>query len=315
MRCWRKTVFSRATRANSLMGRSRAQREERLFFLFIAPWIAGFLLFQAGPMLVALGVSFTDWLLVSSPEWRGLDHYERLLNDRLFWTALRNTLYYAALSVPLGVGLAFGLALLLNRPWAGMGVFRTVFFMPALVSGVSVALVWGWLFNPRLGAVNIVLGAIGLPQPGWLSDPRWSMPTLILLSTWGVGGMMLIYIAALRNIPRELYDAALLDGAGRWAATRHVTLPMVSSVTFFLLVIATIGSLQLFTPSFILTDGGPKDSTLTLPLYIYQNAFKWQAYGYSAALTVMLVTLTLALTAIHLLLARKWVYYAGWGGR
>jgi multiple sugar transport system permease protein len=291
------------------------RREQRRFYLFILPWLVGFVAFQAGPMLLALGVSFTDWLLVSTPEWQGLKHYRRLAQDDIFWTALKNSLYFAGVTVPVGIALAFGLALLLNREWTGMGIFRTIFFMPALVSGVALALVWGWLFNPRLGAVNALLRAFDLPAPNWLGDPGWAMPAIMLLSIFGIGGTMLIYLAGLQNIPRELYDAAKLDGAGWWSVTRHVTLPMISSVTFFLFVVGTIQALQLFTPTYVLTGGGPRNSTLTLPLYIYQNAFDYQRYGYASALTVVLLLLTLILTLLQLLFARRWVYYAGWGGR
>jgi multiple sugar transport system permease protein len=270
-------------------------------------------------MLAAVGLSLTDWQLVAAPEWRGPGHYRALFEDELFRTSLKNTAYYALGSVPLGVGLAFGLALLLNRPWPGMGLFRTVFFMPALVSGVAVVMAWGWLFNPRLGAVNSLLGGLGLPQPGWLAEPRWAMPTVILLSLWSVGGTMLVFIAGLQTIPRDLYDAARIDGANRLVLVRHITLPMISPVTFFLLVVGTIASLQLFTPTYILTDtrGGTRNSTLTLPLYIYQNAFQYREYGYAAALTVVLIAITFALTVAQVGLARRWVYYAGttgWGG-
>jgi multiple sugar transport system permease protein len=293
----------------------RARREARRFYLFVAPWLIGFVLFQAGPIAVAVGLSLTDWLFNASPEWRGLAHYRELAGDRLFWRALLNTVYYTALSVPLGIAAAFGLALLMNQRWTGMGIFRTIFFTPALVSGVALAIVWGWLFNPRLGAVNSLLGLLGLPQPGWLTDPGWAMPTIIILSLWGIGGTIYIFIAGLRNIPPELYDAARLDGAGRLAATRQVTMPMVSSITFFLLIISGINAMQLFTPTYILTEGGPENSTLTLPLYIYQNAFRYQEFGYAAALTVVLIALTLLLTIVQLVLARRWVYYAGWDGR
>lgn len=292
-----------------------ARRDERRFFLFILPWLVGFVLFQAGPMLFAIGVSFTDWLLVGTPEWRGLAHYRTMRADPAFHDALRNTLYYSAASVPLGISLAFLLALLLNRRWAGMSIFRTIFFVPSLVSGVAIVLVWGWLFNPRYGAVNSLLGMLGLPQPGWLGDPRWAMPTVILLSLWSIGGLVVIFLAGLQNVPAELYDAARIDGAGRWATLRSITLPMVSPVTFFLLVIGTIGSLQVFAPVFVLTEGGPRNSTLTLPLYIYQNAFTWQKYGYAAALTVVLIAIALTLTLIQLGLARRWVFYTGWSGR
>jgi multiple sugar transport system permease protein len=283
--------------------------------LFTLPWTVGLVCLHAGPMLLALGLSFTDWVFASSPSWRGADHYRTLASDRLFWISLRNSAYYAGVTVPGGVALAFVLALILNRPWPGMGVFRTVYFMPALVSGVSIAMVWGWLFNPRFGAVNAVLRELGLPAPGWFGDPRWAMPALIALGLWSIGGTMLIYLAGLQSIPRELYDAARLDGAGRWAATRHVTLPMISSVTFFLLVVGTITSLQLFTPAYVLTGGGPENATLTLPLYIYQNAFSFQKFGYGASLTVVLIVVTLTLTALQIGLARRWVFYTGWGGR
>ncbi len=295
--------------------RTRRQRERRRLILFALPWVLGVTFLHAGPMLMAAGLSMTDWVFTSSPTWRGADHYRTLMTDDLFWTSLRNSAYYAAITVPVGVALAFGLALVLSRPWRGMGLFRTIFFMPALVSGVSIAMVWGWLFNPRFGAINTALREFGLPAPGWFGDPRWAMPALIVLGLWGIGGTMLIYIAGLQNIPRELYDAARLDGAGRWAATKHVTLPMISSVTFFLLVVGTIGSLQLFTPAYVLTDGGPRNATLTLPLYIYKNAFTFQKFGYGAALTVVLILVTMILTLIQLALAKRWVFYAGLGAR
>lgn len=308
-----------ATPANSVVAKrrptTRRQRERRRLLLFTLPWLVGFVVLHAGPMAMAFGLSFTDWVFTSSPNWRGAAHYRTLVGDDLFWTALRNSAYYSAVTVPVGILIAFALALLLNRPWAGMGVFRTIFFMPALVSGVSIAMVWGWLFNPRLGAVNGVLNFVGIDGPGWLGDPRWAMPVLITLGLWSVGGTMLIYLAGLRSIPRELYDAARLDGAGPWAVTRHVTLPMISSITFFLLVVGMIGALQLFTPAYVLTNGGPENATLTLPLYIYQNAFTFQKFGYGATLTVVLIVLTMAVTSVQLLLARRWVFYAGWGGR
>jgi multiple sugar transport system permease protein len=289
-------------------------RDERRFYLFILPWLVGLVLLQLGPILAALALSLTDWVLVDAPEWRGLAHYRTLVDDPLLRTSLRNTLYYSLVSVPLGVALAFGLALLLNRRWAGMGLFRTIFFLPAMLSGVAIALVWGWLFNTRFGAMNGLLRVMHLPQPGWLTEPRWAMPTLILLSLWSVGGWMLIYLAGLQSIPRELYDAARLDGAGTLALTRHVTLPMISPVTYFLLVVGTIASLQLFTPAYVLTQGRPENSTLTLPLYIYQNAFEYQELGYAAALSVVLIALTLLLTAVQVLVARRWVFYSGAGG-
>lgn len=307
--------------ARSGMGTQRrpvsafARRERRRFYLFVAPWLIGLVLFQAGPMLAAVGLSLTDWRLVDTPVFRGLAHFRTLASDPLFRIAFRNTLYYSIVSVPLGMGCAFILALLLNRRWAGMGFFRTVFFMPALISGVAITLVWGWLFNPRFGAVNLLLRALHLPTPRWLADPQWAMPTLILLSLWSVGGWMLIYLAGLRGIPRELYDAARIDGARGVALTRYITLPLISPVTYFLLVVGTVQSLQLFTPAYVLTGGGPDNATLTLPLYIYRNAFEWQKFGYASALSVVLIAITMRLTVIQVGLARRWVFYSGWSGR
>ncbi|CAN5623579.1 sugar ABC transporter permease [soil metagenome] len=295
--------------------RTRRQRERRRLLLFTLPWIAGFILLHAGPMSMAIGLSFTDWIFTSSPAWRGIGHYQTLVTDDLFWISLRNSAYYAGVTVPGGVLIAFILALVLNRSWAGMGLFRTIFFMPALVSALSIAMVWGWLFNPRLGAVNSALRTIGIDGPGWFGDPRWAMPALITLGLWSIGGTMLIYLAGLQSIPQEVYDSARLDGAGRWAATRHVTLPMISSITFFLLVVGMITGLQLFTPAYVLTGGGPENATLTLPLYIYQNAFTFQKFGYGATLTVVLILLTMAITIAQVSLARRWVFYAGWSGR
>lgn len=287
------------------------RRQERRFLLFVAPWLLGALLIQALPMLVGLALSFTDWSLVRNPDWRGLVHWQRMLDDPILRHALRNSLVYCLLSVPTGVALAFVLALLVNLPWRGMGLFRTVLLMPALVSGTAVALVWGWLFNPRFGVVNGVLRAVHLPTPGWLSDPRWALSTLALLSLWSIGGTVLIYLGGLRTVPPELLDAARLDGANRVQVARAVILPLVSPVTYFLLIIGTIMGLQLFAPVYVLTEGGPRDSTMTLPLYIYLNAFRWSDYGYAAALSVVLVALTLLLTLVQVTVSRRWVFYTG----
>ena len=287
------------------------KRRERWFYLLIAPWLVGLVLFQAGPMLGALFLSFADWPLPQAPSFVGLAHFRTLLDDPLFGRTLFNTIYYALGVVPLGIALGLGLALLLNRPRRGASLFRALFFLPAVISGVATVLLWGWVFNPRYGIANALLAVIGIQGPGWLQDEAWAMPALILMSLWNVGTNMVVYLAALQGVPQDLQEAAALDGAGRWARFRHVTLPLISPVTFFLLVVNLIGAFQVFTPTYVLTRGGPNNATLTLPLYIYLNAFAWGRLGYASALALVLFLSILALTLLQFRLADRWVFYAG----
>jgi multiple sugar transport system permease protein len=269
------------------------------------------LVFQAGPILGALGLSFADWRLPQPPNFVGVANFRALVGDPLLGESLLNTAYYALGTVPLGVGLGLGLALLLNGIRRGAHVLRTVFFLPAVVSGVATVLVWGWVLNPRYGVVNALLAQVGIRGPGWLQDEAWAMPALILISLWGAGTSMVVYLAALQGVPRELHEAASLAGAGRWSRFRHVTWPLISPVTFFLLVVNLIGSFQVFTPTYILTRGGPNNATLTLPLYIYLNAFAWNRLGYASALALILFAAILALTLVQFRVADQWVFYAG----
>jgi multiple sugar transport system permease protein len=288
-----------------------ARRRERWFYALASPWLIGLLLFQAGPIAGAFVLSFAEWPLPHAPRFVGLDHFRMLLSDPLFGRTLTNTLYYTLGSVPPGVALGLGLAMLLNRKRRGVVLFRTVFFLPSVVSGVAMALLWGWVFNPKYGIVNALLAAVGVRGPGWLEDEIWAMPTLILMSLWGVGANMVVYLAALQSIPRALIDAAALDGAGRWDRFRHVTWPLITPVTFYLLVVNAIGSFQVFTPTYILTRGGPNNATLTFPLYIYMNAFAWGRLGYASTLALVLFLSILALTWLQFRLAERWVFYAG----
>jgi multiple sugar transport system permease protein len=287
------------------------KRRERWFYLLITPWLVGVIVFQAGPILGALALSFADWRLPQLPVFVGLANFRLLLADPLLGRTLFNTAYYALGTVPVGIGLGLGLALVLNRRRQGVDLFRSVFFLPAVVSGVATVLLWGWVFNPRFGAVNALLAQIGIRGPGWLQDEAWAMPTLILISLWGIGTSMVVYLAALQGVPQELHEAASLDGAGRWARFRHVTWPLISPVTFFLLVVNVIGSFQVFTPTYILTRGGPNNATLTLPLYIYLNAFAWGRLGYASTLAIVLFAAILGLTLLQLRLADRWVFYTG----
>jgi multiple sugar transport system permease protein len=288
-----------------------ARRRERWFFLLISPWLVGFLICQGGPVAGALLLSLAEWPLPRSPSFVGLAHFRSLLADPLFARTALNTIYYALGSVPVGIVLGLGLALLLQRQRRGVHLLRALFFLPVVVPGVATALVWGWVFNPRYGLANALLAGVGIRGPGWLHDEAWAMPTLILMSLWSVGPNILIYLAALRNVPIELYEAARLDGAGPWARFRHVTWPMVSPVTLLLVVINTIAALQVFTPSYVLTRGGPNNATMTLPLYIYFNAFVWGQLGYASALAVVLFAMILAATLLQRRLARRAIHYEG----
>lgn len=288
-----------------------ARRRERWFYLLIAPWIIGFVVFQALPLLAALSLSFMNWPLPQPPRWVGLEHLRTLAHDPLVGKALVNTALYALGTVPPSLFVALCLAIILNRPWPGAALARTLILLPAVVSGLATAMVWGWLFNPRFGAVNAVLAAMGIHGPNWLQDRHWALPTLMLMSLWQVGTSVVIYVAALQDIPQELSDAAALDGAGRWARFRHITLPLLSPITFFLTVANTIAALQVFTPAFILTRGGPDYATLTLPLYLYLNAFSWGKLGYASAIGVLAFLATATLTWLQFSVGARFVFYRG----
>jgi multiple sugar transport system permease protein len=291
------------------------RREAAWAYLFISPWIVGFIVFTIGPMLASLYFSLTDYNIVSPPEWRGLANYSRaFFQDSSFWHSLRVTLYYASLSLPLGLVVGFFLAVLLNQNIPGVNIWRTIYFLPSVVAGVAVALLWVRIFNPRVGLLNPILeSAFGIRGPGWLNDPDWSIPALVIMSLWGVGGGMIIYLAGLQGIPTALYDAATVDGANVWQRFRHVTLPMMTPVIFYNLVLGLIGTFQYFTEVYVATDGtgGPVRSTLFYNLYLYQNAFRYFKMGYASALAWILFVIVLILTALVFRSSEIWVYYEG----
>ena len=293
---------------------SLQKRRESWFYLLISPWIIGFLLFQGGPILGAFALSLANWPLPNPPTFVGFTHFQTMFSDRLLWKTLFNSGYYALGTVPTGIGIGLGLAVLLNRSGRVISFFRAVFFLPIVVSSVALTLLWGWIFNPRYGLANQLLDLIGIRGPAWLFDENWAMPALILMSLWLVGVNMVIYLAALQNVPKDLQEAAALDGAGRWARFWHITWPLISPVTFYLLIVNLIGSFQVFTPTYILTRGGPNNATLTLPLYIYFNAFSWGELGYASALSVVLFVAVVALTYLQFRLADRWVFYVGGQG-
>ena len=289
----------------------QARREEREFYLFISPWIIGFILFGAGPIIASAGISLTNWSLLSSPRWAGLSNYVRLASDPLFSITLKNTLVYAIGSVGLGVVVAFLLALLLNQKVWGMALFRTIFYLPSVVSGIAVALLWVNIFHPDFGLINYALSGIGIQGPGWLTSPSWAMPALIIMSLWGAGGGMVIYLAGLQSIPEHLYEAAALDGAGPLRKFWHVTVPMMSPVIFFNMIVGFISSLQAFVLIFVMTNGGPANSTLVYGLYLYRNAFQYFEMGYASAMAWVLFIVIMIITAVQFQAAKRWVYYEG----
>jgi len=232
-----------------------------------------------------------------------------LTRDPLFWTALTNVFYYAALAVPLGIAFGVALALLLNSPIRGISIYRTAFFLPSIVPVVATSVLWMWLLNPQIGLVNMLLRVVGVEGPTWLASTAWSKPSLVIMSVWGVGGSMLIYLAGLKDIPESLYEAAVVDGANLWQRVRYVTLPMLTPVIFFNLVMGLIGAFQYFTQAYVMTGGGPLDSTLFYSLQLFFQAFRYLKLGYASAMAWVLFVLVVGVTALLFRSQKRWVHY------
>jgi len=291
-------------------GPRRRQRTQTLeAMLFLSPWIIGFILFTAGPIIASLVLSFMKWDVISPAKWVGLANYKQLFNDPLLLKALANTVYYAALSIPLHIIVALGLALLLNQKVKAMPIFRTIFYLPSLTSGVATFLLWGNIFEPQAGLLNRFLRNFMENPPGWLMDPAWSKVALVIMGTWAVGSTMLIFLAGLQGIPGQLYEAASIDGARPWSQFRNVTLPMLSPTIFFNVIIATIGCLQVFAQAFVLTRGGPSNSTMFYVYYLFNRAFVYFDMGYASAMAWLLFAIVLVLTVIQMRMAKRWVHY------
>jgi multiple sugar transport system permease protein len=294
-------------------------RERFAGYLYIGPWLLGFLLLTAGPMCASLYLSTTSWTMLSPPAQVGISNYVSIMtDDPLFTVSLANTMFYVVLSVPLGLGVALGLALMLDRKVKGIAVFRTAFFLPSITNMVAVAMLWLWVFNPEYGLLNTLLREIGVTGPLWLQSETWAKPSLVLMSLWGVGGTMMIFLAALQGIPQELYEASELDGAGPVRRFVHITLPMISPAMLFNLVVGIIGSFQVFTQAFVMTgtaqpgtEGGPNNATLFVVLYLFKKAFQEFRMGYASALAWVLFFLILAATIVQMRMAKRWVHYEG----
>ena len=297
----------------SKWGRGRLERYESIWgYVLVSPWIIGFVVFTAGPMLASLLLSLTDYSIIEAPHFLGFANYVKMFTrDPKFWHSLKVTLTYAIVAIPLGLVAGLALALLLNAKVPGIAVWRTIYYMPSVVSGVAVSILWIYIFNPRFGIANWILGWFGVKGPGWLDSPDWALPALIIMSLWGVGGGMILYLAGLQGIPTALYDAALVDGANAWQRFWHITLPMITPVIFFNLVTGIIYTFQIFTEAYVMTEGGPADATLFYNLYLYNNAFRYLDMGYASGLAWVLFFIVLGLTMLIFKSSAVWVYYEG----
>ena len=293
-------------------------RENLEGYLFISPWILGMVLFALGPILASFGLAFTRWNLFTEPEYVGWANFQKLAHDPLFYKSVFNTIYYTVFAVPLGLVLALGLAILVNHRLRGVNFFRTAFFLPNVVAGIAMLLLWKWLFDPNFGLINlfldwtglmVVFEWIGIGRPQWISSRAGAMPGMIFMSIWGLGGSMMIFLAGLQNIPRELIEAAELDGAGPWKRFRYVTVPLLTPTIFFLMMVGVIGSLQIFNQAYVMTQGGPAHATLFYVLYLFQTAFERFQMGYACAMALVLFIITLVVSLIQLAMGKKWVHY------
>lgn len=298
-------------------GRWRVSEETRWAFIFLLPWIIGFVVFTAGPMLWSLFLSFTDYNVIRPPELNGFENYERLTRDRRVGLSLVNTLYYAALNVPGTIILSLGLAMMLLRVGRASGLFRTAFYLPNVTPAVAVGTLFLLLLAGN-GLLNGLLRAVGLPGPNWLTDPQWVKPGLVIMSLWTLGSTVVIYFAALRNVPLEIYEAARIDGANAWQQFRNITLPYISGAIFFTVIVNTIASLQIFAEVYTMFFGparsGPgQESALFYTIYLFQRAFQDLDLGYASALAWVLFVVILVITVIQIVISRRLVFYAGEG--
>lgn len=287
-------------------------REEIAAYILISPWIIGFLVFVAGGLLFNFGLSFFQTDLLSSAKFVGLNNYQQLLSeDRLFWQALRVTSIYTFSTVPLQTLLGLGVALLLNQKVIGQGFWRTLFYLPSVVSGVAVSMIWLWFYHPDLGLFNLLLARLGIEGPRWLVSQTWALPSMIFMNVWGIGTIMLIFLAGLQGIQREYYEAARIDGANHWQQFSAITIPMLSPHIFYNVILGIISSYQVFTQSFVMTEGGPNNATLSLVLFLYNRAFLMARFGYAAAIAWVLFLIILVLTVFLMRTSRGTVFYEG----
>jgi multiple sugar transport system permease protein len=298
------------------LGRPRTARggplagEGRWALLFLAPTILGLAVLSAGPILATLAISLTEWDLLQAPKLVGVDNFTALAGDNRFLMALRNTFFYTAVSVPLGLVLSLALALALNQTIRGIAWIRTAYFLPVVTSTIAVALVWQWIYAPDSGLLNQALTTVGLPTQKWLTNPTLAMPAIVVMAVWqGLGTNIIIFLAGLQAIPTELLDAASVDGAGRWARFRNVILPLLTPSIFFTGVLSLIGSFQVFDQIFVLSRPRPTEATITVVYFIYENGFKFFKMGYASAASWILFIIVAVFTTIYFRSQNRWVHY------
>jgi len=296
-----------------------ARREAIAGYLFIAPWILGFLAFTLGPIIASIVLGFSKWNLMTPPRFTGVENYVNIFKDPLFYKSLKVTFIYTIFAVPLGLFFGLLIALLMNQGVRGITIFRTIYYLPAILSGVAVAVLWQKIFNPYFGVLNPILKKLHImpilelinSPVTWLYSEFWALPAFIIMSLWGVGGSMIIYLAGLQGIPTHLYEAAEIDGASVLGRFRHVTIPMLSPIIFFNLIMGIIGSFQVFVSSYVMTGGGPNNATLFYVLNLYRQAFQYYRMGYGCALAWILFIIIIGFTLIVWKSSPLWVYYAG----
>lgn len=287
-----------------------ARKSSRLFYLFISPWLIGFCVFTLFPMLFSLFTSFTNWNGMNAPQFVGVNNYVNIFTvDRLFLKSLKNTLYYVGVSAPLNMVVSISLAMLLNRWLPATNFFRAVFYLPTICTGVASYITWLYLYNQNFGFINVVLSMLGIQGPGWLSDMNLSMMSMILMDMFVCGTSMTIVLASLQDVPHVYYEAAQLDGANLWQQFIHVTFPMISPVVFFNLLMTLIKGLQIFTQPYVMTEGGPANSTYVYGLHLYKSAFLYTKFGYASALAWVLFVLLLVLSGLIFATSKFWVFY------
>ena len=293
--------------------RPSLQRQEAIEgYLWISPWLIGFVIFSLGPILASFYLSLTTYKIGGAPEWVGLANYiEAFSKDRLFWPSLARTAYFAVGSVFIGVFLSLLAAMLLNQKLKGESVFRALFYLPSLTPIVALALLWTWLLQPQLGLVNYLLYQVGIDGPGWLTDRDWAIPSVILISLWSSvgGGRMIIFLAGLQNVPMEIIESAEIDGANAWHRFWHITIPMISPVILFNLILGVIGSFSVFSIAYIATNGGPNYATWFYMLHLYYNAFSYFQMGYASALAWIFFVIIFILSYLQIKFSNRWVYY------
>ncbi|WP_432889884.1 carbohydrate ABC transporter permease [Kribbella sp. CA-245084] len=306
----RRTALTRAARKvrSGVSGQSRLER--RWGLLLAMPAIIGFVVFSLAPMAVSAVLSLTDWTIGSTPSFVGIDNYTKMFtSDPLFLKSLGVTTYYTLGAVPLTLVVAFAIAMLLNAKVRGLGVYRTIYYLPTLVPSVANAVLWLWIFNPDFGLLNSTLRQLGAPTSNWVFSETAVVPSLILMSSWGFGNIMVIFLAGLQGVPRHLYEAVAIDGGGAWRQFRHVTLPMMTPVLFYNLVTSIIGTFQVFNQAYIMTQGGPNNASTFYVYYLYTTAFTKSQMGYASALAWVLFVLVMVITVALFRSSNRWVYY------